>query len=87
VFIKKCQPTVNGLGPDWSGGRGGRSACWASTYKNVHSGIKLEAKMQSMARAARTRMGKLADLIFHHGNRPMSCLTSPSGRALLRVSS
>jgi len=55
--------------------------------KNVHSGIKLEAKMQSMARAARTRMGKLADLIFHHGNRPMSCLTSPSGRALLRVSS
>jgi len=37
--------------------------------ENVHSNIELEAEMQSMARAARTKMGKLADLIFHHSNR------------------
>jgi hypothetical protein len=55
--------------------------------ENVHFGIELEAKMQSMAQATRARMGKLADLIFHHGNRPMSCLTSPFGQAFLRVSS
>jgi len=55
--------------------------------KNVHSGIELEAKMQSVARAAQAKMGKLADLIFHHGNKPTSCLTSPSGWALLHVSS
>jgi len=55
--------------------------------ENVHSGVELEAEMQSMARAARAKMGKLADLIFHHGNKPTSCLTLPSGRALLRISS
>jgi hypothetical protein len=58
-----------------------------SMDENVHSDIELEAKMQSMAQAVRARMGKLADLIFHHGNRLTLCLTSPSGRALLRVSS
>ncbi len=61
--------------------------CVLPTDENVHSGIKLEVEMQSMALAARARMGKLTDLIFHHGNRLTSCLTSPSGQALLRVSS
>jgi hypothetical protein len=52
---------MNGLSPDWSGGRRGRSVCWASTRcslvcvlstdENVHFGIKLEAGMQNMARA------------------------------------
>jgi hypothetical protein len=57
------------------------------TDKNVHSGIALEVKMQNMAWETRARMGKLADLIFHHGNRSTSCLISPFGRALLHVSS
>jgi hypothetical protein len=57
------------------------------TDENVHFDIELEAEMQSMARAVRARMGKLVDLIFHHGNKSTSCLISPSGRILLRVSS
>jgi hypothetical protein len=61
--------------------------CILPADENVHFGIGLEAEMQSMAWAARARMGKLADLIFHHGHRPMSCLTSPSSQAFLLVSS
>ncbi len=55
--------------------------------EKVHSDMELDAGMHKMARTARARIGNLSDFTRHHGNRPMSCLTSPSSRALFRVSS
>ncbi len=54
--------------------------------EKVHSDMELDAGMHKMARTARARIGNLSDFTHHHGNRPTSCLTSPSSRALFRVS-
>ncbi len=54
--------------------------------EKVHSDMELDAGMHKMARTARAKIGNLSDFTRHHGNRPTSCLTSPSSRALFRVS-
>ncbi len=56
------------------------------TLEKVHSDMELDAGMHKMARTARAKIGNLSDFTHHHGNRPTSCLTSPSSRALFRVS-
>jgi hypothetical protein len=55
--------------------------------EKVHSDMELDAGMHKMARTERARIGNLSDFTRHHGNRPTLCLTSPSSRALFRVSS
>ncbi len=57
-----------------------------SALEKVHSDMELDAGIHKMARTERARIGNLSDFTHHHGNRPTSCLTSPSSRALFRVS-
>ncbi|CAK9233220.1 unnamed protein product [Sphagnum troendelagicum] len=54
--------------------------------EKVHSDMELDAGMHKMAHTTRARIENLSDFTHHHGNKPMSCLTSPSSRALFRVS-
>ncbi len=54
--------------------------------EKVHSDMELDAGMHKMARMVRARIGNLSDFTRHHGNKPTSCLTSPSSRALFCVS-
>jgi hypothetical protein len=56
------------------------------TLEKVHSNMELDAGMHKMARTTRARIGNLSDFTRHHGNRPASCLISPSSRALFHVS-
>jgi hypothetical protein len=54
--------------------------------EKVHSDMELDAGMHKMARTTRAIIGNLSNFTRHHGNRQMSCLTSPSSRALFHVS-